>query len=228
MPVEFVYQGKFDRSVSPPEIGLLEFHTKFSQSRGRVLEFISQQEEISVSLEVFSQKAKEREDSSDTEIAEISDHQKYVDWLNLHARGKVKIVSNKIPKKSGKIPSAVWALTGGNKTSRMSGIREKFPDACMREISAHNLIRGELGETQRRLQAAFVGNAVNKFPIVLWDDIDLTLGTEGRIIKEIISDLTRILENFQGLFVFSAETAEAVPAELQSRVTEWNPEISIK
>ena len=144
--------------------------------------------------------------------------EKIVHWLSLNC--DVRVVREN--ETAEKFPTGVWALTGAGKTARLRNFRGKFPDA--REISANALIRGELGETQRRLHAAFAGNLSEKFPIVLWDDADLTLCTEGRIVKEVISDLLRLLQDFRGLFVFTADDRRSLPLSLAEKVDKWNPE----
>jgi hypothetical protein len=205
MPCVLVRRRRFDRSAASfPSISLLEFHRDFDADRARLLEHLrAASEDISVCSQVFQ------------------DDEKVFDWLRLHC--DVRVTYPEISEKEI-FPSGVWGLSGDRKTSRLGKFRVIHPSVEVREVSAHCLIRGELGETQRRLHAVFTGNFAEKFPIILWDDIDLTLGTDGRIVREVISDLLRLLESFRGLFVFTAETKNALPRALVDRVDEWERE----
>ena len=200
--------SRFDRaaSLARPEIGLLEFHTQFDGDMGRLLQFLQTSNvACSISADIFN-----------------NDSLKAAVWLTLNTKGTIKLVKPD-PQPSSSSHSSrggVTGVTGAFKTTRLSRVRARFPESEIREISAHQLIRGDLGETQRRLSAVFE-SADKKFPIVIWDDIDLTLNTEGRIVREILVDLPRLLQNFQGLFVFSAESRKTVPETLAHFVTDW-------
>ena len=74
-------------------------------------------------------------------------------------------------------------------------------------LHSHEIVNCELGETSRIIRQAFNKASGYRPSVVLMDDADLTLLTNGKIVKECIEELGNCISEFrQTFFIFSTRT----------------------
>jgi hypothetical protein len=89
------------------------------------------------------------------------------------------------------------------KTSSLFSIAQSYEKEAV-WLLPHEIVHCELGETSRLIRARFSKAAGNRPSLVLMDDMDLTLNTSGKIIRECIEEIGNCVSEYSSVvFVFS-------------------------